>query len=69
MLIHFTTSIKTTLLLLLFTIGGLNLYAGTSSTCLHQNDTITAVENLQHHNQMYFLFLENARERNQSVSR
>jgi len=43
MLIQFSTSIKTTLLLLLFTIGGLNLYAGTSSTELHQNDTITTI--------------------------
>lgn len=43
MLIQFSTSIKTTLLLLLFTIGGLNLYADTSSTDLHQNDTITTV--------------------------
>lgn len=43
MLIQFSTSIKTTLILLLFTIGGLNLYAGTSSTELHQNDTITTI--------------------------
>ena len=44
MLIHFTTSIKTTLILLLFTIGGLNLYASTSSTCLPPNDTITTAK-------------------------
>lgn len=43
MLIQFSTSIKTTLILLLFTIGGLNLYAGTSSTDLLQNDTVTTV--------------------------
>ncbi len=43
MLIQFSTSIKTTLILLLFTIGGLNLHASTSSTELHQNDTITTV--------------------------
>lgn len=40
MLIQFSTSIKTTLILLLFTIGGLNLYADTSSIYLLQNDTI-----------------------------
>ena len=44
MLIHFKTSIKTTLILLLFTIGGLNLYASTSSTCLLQQDTIATVK-------------------------
>lgn len=43
MLIHFTIRIETTLILLLFTIGGLNLYGGTSPTYLLQNDTITAV--------------------------
>ena len=60
MLIHFTTSIKTTLLLLLFTIGGLNLYAGTSSTCLHQNDTITAVKPAAPQSDVFFI-PENAR--------
>ena len=40
MLIRFTTGIKTTLILLLFTTGGLNLYAGNSFIYLHQNDTI-----------------------------
>lgn len=44
MLIQFSTSIKTTLILLLFTIGGLNLYAGTSSMYLLQNDTIATVK-------------------------
>jgi len=43
MLIQFSTSIKTTLILLLFTIGGLNLYAGISPMSLLQNDTITTV--------------------------
>lgn len=43
MLIHFTIRIKTTLILLLFTIGRLNLYAGTAPAYLHQNDTITTV--------------------------
>jgi len=40
MLIHFTTSIKTTLILLLFTIGALNLFAGNSSNYQLQVDTI-----------------------------
>lgn len=44
MLIHFTTSIKTTIILLLFIIGGLNLYAGSSSGYLPQNDTITTIK-------------------------
>ena len=44
MLIHFTTSIKTTLILLLFIMGGLNLYAGMSSASLPQNDTITTAK-------------------------
>lgn len=44
MLIHFTTSIKTTIILLLFTIGGGNLFAGTSPICLFQNDTITTIK-------------------------
>jgi len=59
MLIHFTTSIKTTLLLLLFTIGGLNLYAGTLSTYLHQNDTITAIKPAV--SQSVFIIPENAK--------
>ena len=44
MLIQFSTSLKTTLLLLLFTVGGLNLYASTPSTELPQNDTITTAK-------------------------
>lgn len=44
MLIQFTTSIKTTLILLLFTIGGLNSYAIISSAGLIQNDTIATVK-------------------------
>jgi len=44
MLIQFSTSLKTTLLLLLFTVGGLNLYAGTLSTELPQNDTLTTAK-------------------------
>ena len=44
MLIQLSTSIKTTLILLLFTMGGLNLYAGILPMYLLQNDTITAVK-------------------------
>lgn len=43
MLIQFSTSIKTTLILLLFTMGGLNLYAGILPMYLLQNDTIATV--------------------------
>ena len=41
MLIRFTSSIKTTLILLLFTIGGLNLYAGIVPAYQFQTDTVT----------------------------
>ena len=44
MLIQFSTSIKTTLVLLLFTMGGLNLYADISPMYQLQNDTITTVK-------------------------
>lgn len=44
MLIQFTTSIKTTLILLLFTIGGLNSYAVISSKGQIQNDTIVTIK-------------------------
>ena len=44
MLIHFTTSIKTTIILLLFTVGGLNLYAGNSISYILQNDTIPTIK-------------------------
>jgi hypothetical protein len=44
MLIQFLTSIKTTLILLLFTMGGLNLYAGISSMHLFPSDTIATVK-------------------------
>ncbi len=44
MLIQFTSSIKTTLILLLFTIGGLNSYADISSKNLIQNDTIATLK-------------------------
>jgi hypothetical protein len=44
MLIYFTTSIKTTLFLLLFTFGGLNLYANILPMYLPQNDTITTTK-------------------------
>jgi hypothetical protein len=44
MLIYFSASIKTTLLLLLFTVGGLNLYAGISSARLPQNDTMATAK-------------------------
>jgi cell division protein FtsN len=40
MLIRFTTSIKTILILLLFIIGELNLYAVNTPVCLFQPDTI-----------------------------
>jgi hypothetical protein len=60
MLIRFTTSIKTTLLLLLFTIGGLNLYAGISSASLPQNDTITTAKPAVFQSDV-FIVPENAR--------
>ncbi|MDD2305860.1 MAG: hypothetical protein PHP53_14255 [Prolixibacteraceae bacterium] len=44
MLIQFTTSIKTTLILLLFTIGGLNSYAVISPAGPIQNDTIVTIK-------------------------
>ena len=44
MLIQFSTSIKTTLILLLFTMGGLNLYAGILPMYLLQIDTIATVK-------------------------
>jgi len=44
MLIHFTTSIKTTIILLLFTVSGLNLYAGNSISYILQNDTIPTIK-------------------------
>ena len=44
MLIQLSTSIKTTLILLLFTMGGLNLYADISPMYQLQNDTITTVK-------------------------
>ena len=65
MLIHFTTSIKTTFLLLLFTVGGLNLYAGNSSTHLLQNDTITTTKPVVSHSDV-FIIPENAR--NETIS-
>jgi len=65
MLIHFTTSIKTTLTLLLFTIGGLNLYAGVSSVYLPQNDTITNAKPAVSQMDVYII-PENAR--NETIS-
>ena len=44
MLIQFSTSLKTTFILLLFTIGGLNLYAGILPIYLLQSDTIATVK-------------------------
>ncbi len=60
MLIRFATSIKTTLILLLFTIGGLNLYADTEPGYLLQNDTITAITPAVSQSDV-FIIPENAR--------
>jgi len=65
MLIHFTTSIKTTLILLLFTLGGLNLYAGMSSVDLPQNDTITIAKPAVSQSDV-FIIPENAK--NETIS-
>lgn len=60
MLIQFTTSIKTTLILLLFTIGGLNSYADISSDGLIQNDTIATIKPPVSQSEV-FVIPENAR--------
>lgn len=64
MLIHFTTSIKTTLILLLFTIGGFNSYAGITPTSMLQKDTITTGKNTAKQEGLQsdvFIIPENAR--------